>query len=143
MKAIKDAVYSRLTADAAYLALVGSPASAPYRTYYLDPPVIPFDDVDAPMVVFWLRPAFYDQRLGREILSARAEMFVNTWDRREGAALQHEEVMDRIIELLHHVPDAEGFRAVLAREPQELEDHETKALGLNGVFNVFYRRSTL
>lgn len=143
MKAVKDAVYSRLTGDAAYIALVGSPASAPYRTYYQDPPAPAFDGVNAPMTVFYLRPALLDTRLPREILSYRGELHVNTWDREEGGVAQHEEVMDRVVALLHHNPNDAGFRAILAREPEDLNDAEIMAVGVHAVFDVYYRRNTL
>lgn len=139
LAAVKDKVYSVLIADAVYRTLLGNPDVMPYRTYYLRPPTQP----SFPFVVFWLRPQTFSKVHAREILSSVVQLSVNVWDQAESEAAQHEEIMQRIIRLLHQVPQDTGFRAILTMEPQELADEEVNATGLNAAFDLHYRRSLL
>ena len=139
MKAVIDGVKNILTGDSTFVALLGSPTSEPYKTYYLDPPGEP----DFPFVVFSIRPVGYDEEVGREFRSGRGELSINVWGQGVTSTPTVETIVDRAIVLLHQIGNSAGFRCVLSREPQELRDHEINAWGLNVAFDVFVRRSIM
>lgn len=138
MKTVRDQVYATLIADASYLVLVGSPSAAPYQTFYARKPSPPA----YPYVVFHLRPSVNNQAYPRHLLSSRTELVFDAWDAIGPQPPEHEEIVRRIIQLMHQRANANGFRPVLAIEPAEMFDEEIGAVGATVSFEVFYRRFT-
>jgi hypothetical protein len=131
MTITKKEIRSRLTEDADYLSLLGSPSELPYKTFYVYPPEIP----DFPFVVFSLRPGVVNTDRDETIIDKRIDLTVNVW----AYDSAYESIADRIIYLLQQYGNENGFRVVYDRS-NELYDEETNAYGINLGFNVFYRQ---
>ena len=137
MKTLKLQIKKRLTDDATYIALMGSPTEEPFQTYWFKPPVQP----TFPETVLTMGTIINDESNGRDLMSFRCPVSINVWSKDEA----YEDIIDRIIQLLHQNPETTttGFRAILNNEPQDMYDDEFNVYGKVVQFDVVYRRSTI
>ncbi len=137
MKALKLAIKQRLTEDNKYLALMGTPASEPFQTFWFKPPERP----TFPETVLNLMPNVSDQSTDPSFIVTESLLSINVWTKDD----TYEDIILRIIQLLNQNPDTRttGFRAILTREPQDMFDDEFEVYGKNVVFDVHYRRALL
>jgi len=133
MKEVRDKIFDMLVADATYLSLLGSPASAPYNTHYLRPPKTP----TLPQVVFMFHSGSVDGKSGRAILSSRIPCNFMVWTQDD----TYETIATRIkFLLLHEAPQTVGFTAILTNDSEELYDDDLNARGKLLQFTLLYRR---
>jgi len=137
MKALKLAIKKRLTDDADYIALMGTPGAEPFQTYWFKPPVKP----TFPETVLNISPSNSDQSSDPSFIITQSGLSINVWTKDDA----YEDIIKRIIQLLNQKPDTSitGFRAILVREPEDLFDDEFEVYGKNVLFDVHYRRALL
>lgn len=129
---LKKEIRDILIEDPTYLALMGSPASAPYQTFYLRNPEKP----TFPETVYSISGGLYSQNQARDILSSIPRLEVQIKSRDSA----YEDIAKRIIKILHKQPSANlGFRAVYRRS-SEIYDDEHEVYGRNLIFDVHFRR---
>lgn len=135
MKALKLAIKKRLTDDATYISLMGTPTTEPFQTFWFKPPEQP----TFPETVLNIQGVDNESTIDRDILAKQCNLSVNVWS----IDSAYEDVIERIIQLLHQKPDTDitGFRAILIREPEDLFNDQFNVYGKNVMFNVHYRRA--
>lgn len=135
MTEIKEVVRNALINDATYLSLMGDPSADAYETYYMRPPERP----NFPETIIHFEDEENSPEYEAAILVSGIPLIINVWSRDDA----YEQIAERVIQLLHHIPQlTQGFRAVMAEEPQELYDPDFNVYGKSLNFQVFYRRST-
>ena len=137
MKTLKLAIKKRLTDDDSYIALMGTPGSEPFQTYWFKPPVKP----TFPETVLNIQSTNSDQSADPSFLITNSVLSINVWTKDDS----YEDIIKRIIQLLNQKPDTSitGFRAILISEPEDLFDDEFNVYGKNVMFNLHYRRALL
>jgi len=137
MKALKLAIKKRLTDDASYIALMGTPGAEPFQTYWFKPPVEP----TFPETVLNINSTTSDQLSDPSFLITNSTLSINVWTKDDA----YEDIIKRIIQLLNQNPDTTttGFRAILVSEPEDLFDDEFNVYGKNVMFDIHYRRALL
>lgn len=131
----KLAIRSLLTSDSIYLALLGSPGSLPYNTFYMHPTQTP----SFPYVVFRLRPAEITASTGREILSKKYELIFDIFSQ-DGV---YETIAARIIYLLHQIGNSNGYRTIFVGETNEEYSQELNAYSIQIKFDLFSRKEII
>ena len=135
-KTLKENIYDALVADSTYLGYLGTPTSAPYRTYWTQPPEPP----DLPQVELRFLGATVRQDEDRpfEIGDNILRVTIRT---RDSAC---ENIADRVIRILHHATaSGRSWRAVLSGRPGELRDTRTNSWIKVLQFQVFYNGATI
>ena len=137
VKALKWQIVNKLTSDATYLSLMGSPTVKPYNTYWFKPP----DKPTFPEVVLNISSGENDVEMDGSILSGRFTLGVNVWSKSD----EYESIAERIIQLLHQNPETDtlGFRAVYTGSDEDLIDDTFAVYGKRISFNVYYRRALI
>ena len=135
MTTAKATIHAALVADSAYLALLGSPAAAPYRTYYGEPPRTPV----FPMVVFAFGSRVTDGEVSRDLLSRQTSVRFTAWTEDE----TYEDIILRIIQIWHQKAGADGIWLSLEDEGEERFDEEVGARGLMATFTMLTARGIL
>ena len=137
MKAVKLAIKKRLTDDGIYIALMGTPVTEPFQTYWFKPPIKP----TFPETVLNLQQGINDSSIGPEIVQGLWTLSINVWSKDD----TYEDIIDRIIFLLNQKPDTvtTGFRAILSREPEDMIDDEFNVYGKNVMFDIHYGRAII
>ena len=137
MKAVKLAIKKRLTDDSNYIALMGTPTSEPFQTYWFKPPVQP----TFPETVLNLQTGINDNSIGPEIVQGVWTLSINVWSKDD----VYEDIIDRIIYLLNQKPDTvtTGFRAILSRQAEDIIDDEFNVYGQNVMFDLHYGRAII
>ena len=135
MNAVKTAIYNRLIADTAYLALLGVPTAAPYKTFTERVPKEPA----FPEVVIEYAGGPADQTFDKTTLVTVDEVTITAWARDDS----FETILDRIVYLLHQKPFTTGFRMILSGKTGETFNEEFEAYGKGATFDLHYRRETI
>ena len=137
MKALKLAIKKRLTDDASYIALMGTPTAEPFQTYWFKPPIAP----TFPETVLNINSTTSDQLSDPSFIITKGVLSINVWTVDD----VYEDIIKRIIQLLNQNPDTTttGFRAILVSEPEDLFDDEFNVYGKNVMFDIHYRRALL
>ncbi len=136
MNDLKDQVFDILTGDPTYLQLLGDPDSAPYRTFYIQPPEKPV----LPEVIYRFGNATVSQEdIDYRIM--RVSLNVTIWTR----DTSYETIAERVIRLLNQTPGSDnyGIRVIVNIITEELYDEDLNAFGRTIIFQVFYRRKRL
>ncbi len=131
MKQLRTDIWTALTGDAIYISRMGSPASVPFQTFYIQPPEKP----TFPEVVFRFQGTSYNQEHGPDILSSKVQAVFAIWTSNDDYSI----IGDRIIFLLHQKEQSNGWRAILASGSDEIYDSEFDVYGKRLTFDVSYR----
>jgi len=137
MKTLKQKIKTRLTDDADYIALMGTPGEEPYQTYWYKPPVKP----TFPETVLNFQTAANNTAMGKDLLAGQFPLSINVWSKDDAC----EDIVKRIVQLLHQKPETvtTGFRAIYIREQDLPYDDDFNVYGKNVMFNVHYGRALL
>ena len=136
MTSVKTAIYNRLVADTTYLALLGVPTTAPYKTFVNLAPKEP----TFPEVVLTFGDTITDQEFDGDTLVSVGGFIATAW------TLDHtyETILDRIVYLVHQKPfTTTGFRLIFAGRGEEIFNEEFDAYGKQARFDLHYRREII
>ena len=132
---LKKAIRNLLINDSRYLRLMGDPSDDVKHTYYLRAPIRP----TFPETVYNIRPSAVNQLFEESFIVGNYSMSFSVWAQTNA----YEEIASRIIFLLHHKNNTEGFCAILIREPTEIFDNDFNAYGVTFDFDLHTRRATV
>lgn len=133
---IKEGIRTILTSDSEYLRLLGDPSALPYNTYYR---VCTEDPLSDPYVTFWSVETGYNTEMSREIIYGDNLLVFSVFSSNG----DYEDIVQRIIFLMHHSSNSYGFRAVLKDITEDAYDATLNRWFKHLRFNFFEGRNII